>query len=220
MLNSTEKIFASGLGDHAIRDLDLSNLFGGTDASRYGLVNKAIKANELIPLRRGLYLARSLHRPTHFSQYYLANHLVPCSFVTAESALSYHGWIPERVTEVVSLLVSGRQKEFSNEFGHFSYCMFKGVSHQFLQGVERVEISPRPFWMAKPLRALLDYLVLNKVDRARIDFLEQSLRIEKEVLLSVTLPELEAMQGIYTSLRIERFLKHFKREIQHAAKSY
>jgi len=220
MLKSTEKIFASGFESHVIRDIDLATLFDGTDASRYGLVNKAIKANELVPLRRGLYLARSAHRPVQFSQYYLANHMVPCSFVTAESALSYHGWIPERVTDVVSLSVFGRQKEFSNEFGHFSYFIFKGVSHQFLQGVERVEAVPRFFWMAKPLRALLDYLMLNKVEGATIDFLEKSLRIEKEMLLSVAVSELDAMQDIYTSLRIKRFLKHFKREIQHAAKPH
>ncbi len=220
MLNSTEKIFASGWGDHVIREIDLANLFDGTDASRYGLVNKAIKANELVLLRRGLYVARSAHRPTQFSQYYLANHLAPCSFVTAESALSYHGWIPERVTDVVNLLAFGRPKEFSNVFGKFSYFIFKGVSHQFFQGVERIDANPQAFWMARPFRALLDYIVLNKVDRVTIDFLEKSLRIEPEEVLSVGLSEVEAMEEIYSSWRIQRFLKYFKREIQHAANAY
>jgi hypothetical protein len=217
MLDTTEKIFISGLGDHVIRDIDLAALFEGSDARRYGLVNKAIKAEELIPLRRGLYLAHSPHRPVQLSQYYLANHLVPFSFVTAESALSYHGWIPERVTEVVSLSAFGRRKTFINPYGHFSYFIFKGDHLQFLQGVERVENSPQAFWMAKPLRALLDYIVLNKKDRVTVDFLEKSLRIDPEMFLSVELSHIEVAQSIYNSHRIQRFLTHFKKEIQHAS---
>ena len=52
MLHSTEKILSTALGQHIIRDIDLANLFKGTPARRYGLVNKALKKKELVQLRR------------------------------------------------------------------------------------------------------------------------------------------------------------------------
>src|SRR3989338_2740259 len=121
MLHTTEKMLAANLGGRIIRDIDLANLFNGDPAKRYGLVNKALKAQELIRLRRGFYVIAHKYNTTPISQYYLANHLVPYSFVTAESALSFHGWIPERVTTVVSMAAVERNRQFDTPYGHFEY---------------------------------------------------------------------------------------------------
>ena len=71
MLKCTEKIINSSLQGHLIQDKDLANLYGGTAARRYGLVNKAIKRKELLPLRRGLYMLAS--QQGEISSYYIAN---------------------------------------------------------------------------------------------------------------------------------------------------
>ena len=52
MLDTTATILSSGLGDHVIRDIDLTNLFDDTPARRHDLVNKAHKAKKL-ELNRG-----------------------------------------------------------------------------------------------------------------------------------------------------------------------
>src|SRR5580698_4123620 len=95
-----DKIIESGFADHILSDIDLHNLLGGTSAARYGMVNKAIKKGELIKIRRGLYLLADKYRHKKLSKFFLASRIVPHSYISLESALSYYGWIPERVTAV------------------------------------------------------------------------------------------------------------------------
>jgi hypothetical protein len=217
MLDSTEAILSSGLGDHVIRDIDLTNLFDGTPARRYGLVNKALKAKELVQLRRGFYVATPRHQPPKFSQYYLANHMEPHSFVTAESALSFHGWIPERVTETLSLAPFGRNKQFDTPYGRFIYRTMPIPPAQFLMGVSHIETEANAFWIATPLRALIDYIQWHKLDKVDLDFLQHSLRIEPEQLYSIKLADIEQVRDVYKAPRIKRFLKILQREITHAS---
>src|SRR3990167_2638844 len=104
----TDKLFHAGLTDQILTDIDLGNLLDGTSAARYGIVNKALKKGELIRIRRGLYIFAEKYRHKKLSSFYLASRIVPHSYISLESALSYYGWIPERVTTVTSILARGR----------------------------------------------------------------------------------------------------------------
>ena len=73
--------------DHILSDHDLSVILGGTAASRYGLVNKAIKRGDLLRIRRGVYVLAKQHRRTALSAYTLANRIIGVSYVSLESAL-------------------------------------------------------------------------------------------------------------------------------------
>ena len=216
MLDTIELILSSGLGNHVIRDMDLANLFLGTAASRYGLVNKALKAKELVRLRRGFYVVAPRYQSTPFSQYYLANRMIAYSFITAESALSFHGWIPERVTEVLSLSAFGRNKQFDTPYGHFVYRVIPIVASQFLLGVHYIKTDHQPLWVASPLRALLDLIQWHKLDQVNLDFLQHGLRIEPEHFLSIQLWDIKQLQQVYTAPRIQRFLNHLQREVNNA----
>jgi len=216
MPKTTDLILAAGLGGHMIRDLDLANALPGTPASRYGRVNKALKAKELIRLRRGFYVTAKKNQPQAFSQYYLANRMVPFSFVTAESALSFHGWIPERVTSVLSLSAFGRNTQFDTPYGRFIYHTTPTPPAQFLLGVNLLKMDQHFVWIASPLRALLDLIQWHKLNAVDTHFLEHSLRIESEHFLSIPAEEIAVLQAIYTAPRIQKFLDHLQAQVSHA----
>src|SRR5665213_3268799 len=100
MISNAEKLADMQLHEHIIRDSDLSQLLKVSDASRYGLVNKALKKGEINRICRGFYTVTQKYQKQSFSLYYIANRIVPHSFVSAESALSFHGWIPERIIQI------------------------------------------------------------------------------------------------------------------------
>lgn len=206
MLNSTEKILGSELTNHVFRELDLAYLFRGSAARRYGLVNKALKKGELIRLHRGLYTLAPKYMKEHFSLYYLANHIVPFSYVSCESALQYHGWIPERVNQVSSIAAFGRNKEFNNDFAQFTYHVNQIDSVNFFLGVDQVQINNKLVWMASPLRALIDYIYWNKIKLVDLNFLKYSLRIEDSELATIRESEVKELIPIYRSTSIRNFL--------------
>lgn len=214
MLNSTEQILHSPLRGHLIREIDLANLFAGTPAKRYGLVNKAIKRKELLPLRRGLYTLAPQYQPKPFSSYYLANQIVPYSFVTAESALQFHQWIPERISQTTSMTVFGRNKTFDTPLGQFIYCKNPLNLYDALTGVMRIEINHSPVLMATPLRALVDYIYWHKIKKVDSNFLKTGLRIEEEFLHQFTQNEIKKLMNTYPSKRVHLFLKKLLSEIE------
>src|SRR6185437_1925434 len=185
MLNSTKKILDSELANHVFTELDFAYLFRGSPARRYGLVNKALKKGEIIRLRRGLYILAPKYMKEFFSLYYLVNHIVPFSYVSCESALQYHGWIPERVNQVSSIAAFGRNKAFNNDFAQFTYHVHQIDSANFFLGVDQVQINNKLVWIASPLRALIDYIYWNKIKSVDLNFLKYSLRIEDSELATI-----------------------------------
>src|SRR3989338_8200638 len=70
--------------------------------TRYGLVKRAIAKGELIHLRRGLYGFAKKYQRRGTNLFELAQMMYGPSYISFESALSYHGWIPEAVYTVTS----------------------------------------------------------------------------------------------------------------------
>lgn len=208
------QLIDSKLSAHVIRDVDLANLLQGSPQRRYSLVNRAIKKGELLRLRRGLYLLTAQNSAKLFSKYYLANHILPYSIVSAESALSYHGWIPERVTSVTSTVAYGRDKMFETPYGRFYYKKTAINSRHFLSGVNLIKIDQQPVWMADPLRALLDYIYWHKPPKLNVDFLLESLRIELESLTELQRNDFESVQSLYPNKKVILFLEKLKSELK------
>jgi len=206
MLKSTEQIIESPLRDHLIKDSDLAHLFKGSQARRYGLVNKALKKGELIKICRGFYVLADKYRQKPLSQYYLANRIVPNSFITAETALSFHHWIPERVTQVTSLTAEGRSREFDTPFGVFAYHKAPICPEQFYTEVNVYNENNEYIYIAKPLRALIDYLYWHKIKNANLNYLTRSLRIEIEQINKITKNDTLNLRDVYKFTYIQQFL--------------
>lgn len=215
MTTLKDQIIEAGFANHILTDVDLDNLLDGTSAVRYGLVNKAIKKEEIIQIRRGLYLLADRYRQKKLSKFFLASRIVPHSYISLESALSYHGWIPEYVSTVTSVLACGRTKKFITFFGEFIFYQLPVNEYEFFTGVTRMEeISEEPFLLASPLRALADYVYIKKIDWQGMSYLMDSLRIEIEQLMQINPDHFIEIKRIYRSKRVLNFLDNLKKEIK------
>lgn len=215
MTSLINKIIEAHLLEHILTDGDLHNLMDKTPAARYAAVNKALKKNELIQLRRGLYLPIDKHHKKKVSIFYIASRLVPHSYISLESALSYHSWIPEKVNTVTCISAQRSGKAFTNTFGEFIYHQLPINEYEFLTGVLRIEeIKGQPFLMASPLRALADFVYINKIDWNGLTYLTESLRIDSGSLEKMDMRQFHEVKKIYRSKRVLNFLDELDKALQ------
>lgn len=78
-------------------------------------ISRMLAAGELTPLRRGLYLSDRTVEPLA-----LVSAIYGPSYVSFESALAWHGLIPERVEEVVCATLK-RPAMFETPVGRYRY---------------------------------------------------------------------------------------------------
>lgn len=113
-----------------------------------GKIARMLDSGELISLRRGLYATRRDLDPRC-----LAGPIYGPSYVSFETALAWHGMIPEGVTEILSATVR-RAADFENAFGRFRYLAVPKAAYPI--GVSRITESDLPFLIASPTKALVD----------------------------------------------------------------
>ena len=111
-------------------------------------ISRMLADGELILLRRGLYL-----RDRTVSPLALAPSIYGPSYVSFETALAWHGLIPERVENVLSASPK-RPAEFETMVGRYRYHHVP--VRVFPIGIERIEDGPLPWLLASPTKALCD----------------------------------------------------------------
>ena len=110
-------------------------------------------------LRRGLYALAPPYRKVKAHPFLVANRMVRPSYVSLQSALAFHGLIPESVP-VTTSITTGRPGEFSTPLGTF---VFRHVRTPLFQGFREVEMDTlQPAFVATPEKGLLDLLYLEK----------------------------------------------------------
>lgn len=132
-----------------------------------------LAAGELLHLRRGLYL-----RDRSVNPLALASAIHGPSYVSFESALAWHGVIPERV-EVVVCATLKRPMEFETPVGRYRYRHVP--ARVFAIGIERVEDPLLPWLLASPTKALCDSIALDASIRSQKDVRAwlEAMRIEE-----------------------------------------
>jgi len=213
MLASTEKLQNAGFAERVFTERELAYVFGGTPARRYALVNKALAIGELVRICRGVYILAEKYRLIKLSQFFVASQTILGSYVSFESALSYHGWIPERVVVVMNGIYKGRTRTFETPLGEFKYVHLPVNQIEFLNGVSRQTINAKAFLMAKPLRALADYIYDRKIEWMGIDFLLEGLRIDENQLKTITLNDFKEVLPVFRAKRVRAFLQQLQKKI-------
>jgi hypothetical protein len=121
-------------------------------------LSRWVKAGKLLQLRRGLYSLAPTWRKVAPHPFLVANRLQRGSYVSLQSALAFHGLIPEHVP-IVTSVGPGRPETVHNSLGGFQFNHFVGT---LLFGYSRMEVGPRQFaFMASPEKALLDLIHLT-----------------------------------------------------------
>jgi len=197
------------LNSDYVTSAELSIVMPGPEDARYAQIKRALAKGYLVRLKRGLYRRVGYLEKTKPHPFEMAHYLYWPSYVSLESSLSYHGLIPE-VVYSTTCVTSKRSREFKNSFGVFSY---KTVPHKdFFTGVDRVKERGGAYYIAKPWKALCDYVYCYKKDWHSLSPLTHSLRIDKYDLPILSEDERLMFTQYYCSKRIERFLKGVSRE--------
>ncbi len=187
-------------------DTEVVNLLKGSPNRRYGLVKRAIADGDLIQLRRGVYCLGKIFQREPLNQFELAQKIYPSSYVSLESALSHHGWIPEAVYTVTSVSLK-RSASFKTPLGNFSYR--KIPKFNFI-GVERVDFGRTVHLIASPTKALADYIVTHKMNLQPKELME-FLRIEEEYWKQLSYKLLTEIMESYRSTRLRTFLRALRK---------
>ena len=195
-----------------ITEDQLDQILGGTSDSRNAHIQRAMKKGLLIRLKRGLYYLGERLATRRPSTFEVAQLLYGPSYLSLESALSYHGLIPERVYTTTSVTIR-RNNTIETPLGIFTYN--KLPVENFFTSVERVKEDERTFLLASPWKALLDYIYCYKKQWRNVEPLQESLRIELEDLPKISQQELEQLDHFYKRKNVHDFIKHLPKEFIH-----
>lgn len=214
MQTLTRHIIDSGLSNRVLTDTQLARVLDGSQQRRHNLVNRALKAGELLRLRRGRYLLTASLRDYPGHPFSLAQAFVPGSYISFETALAHHGWIPEAVYTTAA--VSPGRKSLNYEhpiFGSFSFHPLAIQTGYFLELIQREKIMEQAMFVAKPIRALLDLICLRKAGWQGMGWLIEGLRVDYEHLHTVSSSDIQILNLVYKQKRVKLFLKSLSKEL-------
>jgi len=176
-LVAQEPVFSSGLllsgevADHQVR-LQLS---------------RWVKAGRLVQLRRGLYCLAPPWQKVEPHPFLMANRLRAGTYVSLQSALAWHGVIPEHVPAVTSV-GPGRPQTSRTLLGAFQ---FNHIAQRLCFGYEKIEVTNRQFaFVASAEKALLDLVHLTPGGEATTFLKELRLQDPSGIICPDTLDKL------------------------------
>ncbi len=212
------------LAGRVFDERQLGDAIGGGAARRYALVNRALKDGSLVRLKRGTYFLASPSRSDTIHPFAVAQALLPGSYVSFETALAYHGWIPETVFTTASVTPDRKTLEFDTPvMGRFTFHPLAIREYQFLVGVERQKLGALTAFVASPLRALLDLVALRKQHWTDLDLLTTGLRIDESHLRALKRKEFSNLRAVYKHKAVNDFLGSLERAVRarqtHSAES-
>ena len=207
----TETVFQHVPYSHFTTD-EVAALLPGSDDSRAALMKRAVAKGEIIHICRAFYCLAPKYQKKNINLYALAQRIYGPSYISLESALSLHGWIPEAVYTLTSVSFK-KSKEVNTPLGLFTY---KRVPQKmFFDNVLRhVDQAGNVYLAASPVKALADYVYVHKTDWAGLDPVTKSLRIERDEFDSVTKEEIDSLISNYNSSRVCNFLKALKEDLK------
>ncbi len=210
MKTLTEQVVAQSTKPFFTRN-ELEQWVEGSANRRDALLRRALAAGEIARIRRGLYMLCFPYQKKKPNPFALAQHLYGLSYISFESALAFHGWIPEAVYTVASVSLN-RSRTFETPVGRFGFV--RVPQRCFYVGVERVESGNgnEPVLVAHPIKALADLVYVRRSDEPLADFFG-SLRIDAGMLESVEAGWVDELIGNYSGLRVKRFLQQVRERV-------
>ncbi len=162
------------------------------------------KKKYLIKLRNGYYQLTEFNSGEN-NLFLIANHLYTPSYLSLETALNFHGIIPEAVYTIQSVTTL-KTMSFHNSIGTFQYRSIKTslfFGYQLLQGDSR-----KSFRMASPEKAILDFLYFRHDIKDAIQF--SALRWNAERLKALNFSILMNYVSFYNSPTLLNKIKWIK----------
>ena len=165
-------------------------------------ISRMLASGELIPLRRGLYLRDRSANPIN-----LASSIYGPSYVSFETALAWHGLVPERVVEIRCATLK-RPAHFNTPVGRYRYLHVP--TRVYSIGIERMDDAVLPWLLASPTKALCDTIARVAAVRSQQDV--------RAWLTSMRINELPVLDADQLSACAERYgrpsVRHLARYFQ------
>lgn len=209
-----KQVSRSKLAERIFNEDQLRELLGGSDARRHALVHRALKDGSLIRLKRATYMLGQRTSNDAIHPFVAAQALLPGSYISFETALAYHGWIPEAVFTTASVSPSRKTITYDTpSFGQFSFHPLALKEYQFLTSVDREKFGKLAAFVAQPLRALMDLVALRKERWSGLDWLTTGMRIDEDRLLSLKRKDFSALRPVYKHKAANHFLHSLENAI-------
>lgn len=220
MSNLAQQVSATSLRNRIFTERQLGEALGGGSARRYGLVNRALKDGSLIRLKRGTYTLAQTYHSAPLHPFAVAQALHQGSYISFESALAFHGWIPEAVFVTASVTPGRKTLELpATAYGAFKFHPLAIEDYRFLYGVRRVSFDKHTAFVAQPLRALMDLVALRKVQWSGLDWLTDGMRIDDDVLLSLSRKDFAEVKQVYKHRAVNSFIAELEDAVVTAKRS-
>ena len=179
-----------------------------TDLGRQ--LSRWVKSGKLLQIRRRLYVLSEQYQKTRPHPFLVANRIKQASYVSLQSALEYHGLIPEYVPTVTSI-TTGRPEEVLTPLGSF---IFKHIKKTLFFGYQIIDLGEnQSAFIATSEKALLDLLYLtphsDNPEYLRELRLQNPEKINKSLLI-----ELADKSGVRKLMRAARGIKTFMSEAE------
>lgn len=194
-----------------ITGTDLRIILDKTKDSRKGIIKRTIKEGYLERLKENIFLIQKIPNKPLPDRFELAEIIYGPSYISFESALSVHGWIPEAVYTTCSATVK-QSKNFKTSLGAFSY-------EKIPEGIFSIGISHRKnensiYFLADPWKALADLIYSRKKDWPNLEGLSNDLRIEYETMKISNLEVLSTVTKSYPNKRTRNVLATIEKEVK------
>ena len=184
---------------------------GGSPQRQFSLLKRAVASGEVVRVHRGLYCLATKYLRQKLDPLVLAQRIYGPSYISLETALSYHGWIPEAVYAITSVSLD-RSREYDTPLGHFSFT--RVPQEIFYAEVQRVEHDDGgSFLLASPLKALADYVYVHKCTWDAARPVVESLRVDESLLAGIETDGLDRLLANYSSRRVQRFLGGLRKDL-------
>lgn len=151
-------------------------------------------SRRLVEWQKKGYIERVVNRWYRFleipqeenSLFWTSNRIYQPSYISLETALSFHGLIPEGVYAITAISTLKTQTYQNNTINY----IYRNVKPSLYFGYQILRWKDKPILIASPEKALLDFCYLNSHLKKREDF--ESLRINPGIfILKIDLKVLE-----------------------------
>ena len=171
------------IGNIPVSTSALSALYSDIRAGNQKVRNLEL-GNNIIRLKKGLYVVNPNVSRVALSTELIANHIYAPSYISMLSALRYYGLIPETVYTTQSMTIK-HSRSFDTPLGRFEYTFINRDA--FHIGVTTINKQTYAFLMATPEKALCDLIANSpKVNLRYIRdveaYLEDDIRMDIEAL--------------------------------------
>jgi hypothetical protein len=153
---------------------------------------------------------RGLESP-NIHPFAIAQALKHGSYISFETALSYHGWIPEAVYLTASVTPDSKTLRYvTNSWGNFEFSPLATNDYQFLVGVSRLKVRQSTALVARPLRALMDLVASRKIAWQGLDWITHGLRVDTQHLQSLSAADFDDLEPVYKHKSARDFLANLR----------